>query len=73
MAGNDGNRTPQHAFVLLVVAAADSAGVDAHQPRIIRDLGHRDVARLELARRSLDHREAGLGQMHDAVFFLASA
>ena len=45
------------AFELLVVAAADAAGLDAKQRAVAPDLGDRQLARLELARLHEHHRE----------------
>ena len=51
-------RSGSSALELLVVAAADAARLDAQERAVVVDLGDRQVARLELARRGLHHGEA---------------
>src|SRR5262249_40382291 len=50
------------AGVLLGVAAADAAGLDAEEPRVVGQLGAGQLAQLELARSGLHDRAAGTGR-----------
>ena len=58
------HRRAKDAFILLVVAATDSAGIDPHEPGVVGDLWHRNVHRFELTRCGLNHRKTGLREGH---------
>src|SRR6266545_2275719 len=54
VAGDDGEADGQHALVLLVVGAADAAGLDLEQRVVGADLGQGELTELEGARGGLD-------------------
>ena len=65
MARDDGHRCAEHAVPLLHIAAADAAGLDAQQRRVVGEVGDRKIPGFELPRRGLDDGE-GLGGGHAA-------
>lgn len=57
MAGNHRQIHLDHAVVLLEVAAADTAGLEFEDRRVLVDIGDRHVAGFELAGSGLHHGE----------------
>src|SRR5439155_4391838 len=62
VAGNDGQPDGEHARILLGVAAADAARLDAEESAVVVDVGDRQLAELQVAGRGLDDRPARPGR-----------
>ena len=60
-AGDQGEADGERSFVLLVVGAADAAGLDLEEGVVGADLGEGELAELEAARGGLDDGARGAG------------